>query len=162
MQTPGQTRDVKIDEQPFPDPHTKSILMDCAHKENGNFDFTGGSFHFKSTFWHYLTLIVTSEQEWTMWARAMLTGHCSNTDCCVFCFMVLLFPALERLWEKREKLPEALPMPSGANARGSSMNPLLAEAGHIRDRGSTSGIKGLKRGKCCSRVAITKEKGENM
>lgn len=29
MQTPGQTRDAKIDEQPFPDPHTKFILMLC-------------------------------------------------------------------------------------------------------------------------------------
>lgn len=77
-------RDAKTDEQPF----LKSILMDCVYKENGNFDFTGGSFHCKFTFWYYLTLTVTSEQEWTRWDRAMLTGNCSNTDFCVVCSMV--------------------------------------------------------------------------
>lgn len=54
--------------------------MSCVHKENGNFDFTGGSFHFKFSFWHHLTLAMTSEHGWTMWDGAMLTGHCSDTD----------------------------------------------------------------------------------
>lgn len=68
---------------PFPDPCTKSILMDCVHKENGNSDFTGGSFHFKSTCWHYLTLTVTSEPN-----GQGGTGQCSlgivqiQTDVC--------------------------------------------------------------------------------
>lgn len=68
------------------------------------------AFILNSAFGIISPLTVTCEHRWTTWARAMLTGHCSDTDYCMFCFMVWTGKALgaqglqDGFWEK---LPEA-------------------------------------------------------
>lgn len=152
-------------DEPFPDPHTKSILMSCVHKENGDFDFMGGSFHFKFSFWHYLTL------DSDLWARMDNVGQ-GNAHWALLRHRLLhvLLHGLD--WEGfgstevtgwlLGEAARSLTRVQWSQCQWCQCEPTAGQGWAQRGSGSTSGIKGLRRGKSCSRVAIAKEKGENM